>query len=132
LVGWQKAVSARTVNSFSRGIPAVILGCYLLFLAERSLVKIEILPFVKNFIVPVAFSFPHTTNPYPGKSCSSSLTNRINRLETVVLRREHKEARTRYVRMEHILNTYQTVNRITTPHKSLANKIANLDRKHKL
>ena len=37
-------------------------------------------------IVPVAFSFPHTTNPYPGKSSSSSLINRMNRLETVVLR----------------------------------------------
>lgn len=78
-------------------------------------------------IVPVAFSFPHTTNPYPGKSCSSSLINRMNRLETVELRSAgQKEARTRYARMVRILNTYQTANRFTRPHMRLANKIAKI------
>lgn len=46
--------------------------------------------FNRNCILPVAFSFPQTTKPYPGKSFSSSLTNRKNGLGTTAPRSQIK------------------------------------------
>ena len=75
-------------------------------------------------IVPVAFSFPHTTNPYPGKSCSSSLINRMNRLETVAPRRGSQRGANTICEngayFKHVSNRKQR------PHMRLANRIAKI------